>query len=280
MPASIDLNCDVGEIPDLIADGTDDRLLAQVTSANIACGGHAGDEGTMAATVRSAMARGCTVGAHPGYEDREQFGRRRLDLSPERIAAMVCEQVLRLDAIAVEAGIRLVHVKPHGALYNAAADARDLAGAIALGVRDAAAARRASGAGGGTGAESGPGEAPLILVGLAGSAGLEVYAKAGFRVAAEGFADRRYEADGRLRARALPGALLDDPDEAAAQAVSIARDGKVTAFDGSRLAVAADTLCIHGDTPGADHIAAAVRKALAAAGVTVAPLPRTPQRQP
>jgi UPF0271 protein len=268
MAGSIDLNCDVGEIPSLIADGTDDRLLAQVTSANIACGGHAGDETTMAATIRSALRHGCAVGAHPGYDDQAHFGRRRLDLPLDRVAVMVGDQVSRLAAMAHAAGTGLVHVKPHGALYNAAADDRDLASAIARGVR--AAARGETTAPGASTRKGG--EILPRLVGLAGSASLDVYRESGFTVAAEAFADRRYEPDGRLRSRALPGALLEDPDEAAAQAVSIARDGRVTASDGSSLTVAAGTLCLHGDTPGAVRIAAAVRAALAAAGIPVAPL--------
>ncbi|HYV17405.1 MAG TPA: 5-oxoprolinase subunit PxpA [Verrucomicrobiae bacterium] len=256
MTRTIDLNCDVGELPSLIADGTEDRLLEQVTSANIACGGHAGDGATMAATLRSALRHGCAVGAHPGYEDRDNFGRRRLDLPSERIVAMVRDQVVRLQALAHAAGTTLVHVKPHGALYNAAVDDFDLASAIARGVGAAA---------------QNEGSAPR-LIGLAGSPSLEVYRHAGFVVAGEAFADRRYEPDGRLRSRALPGALLEDPDEAAAQAVSIARDGGVTTSDGSFLPVAAETICLHGDTPGAVRIAAAVRAALATAGITVAPL--------
>jgi UPF0271 protein len=256
MTRTIDLNCDVGEIPALIADGTEDRLLAQITSANIACGGHAGDDATMAATLRSALRHGCAVGAHPGYDDREHFGRKRLDLPLERVSEMVRDQVARLQAMARAAGTTLVHVKPHGALYNAAVDDRGLASAVARGVRAAA----------------GSAAAATRLVGLAGSASLEVYRAAGFDVAGEAFADRRYEPDGRLRSRALPGALLEEPDEAAAQAVSIARDGRVTASDGSILPVTAETICLHGDTPGAVRLAAAVRAALAEAGITVAPL--------
>jgi 5-oxoprolinase (ATP-hydrolysing) subunit A len=267
MAASIDLNCDVGEIPSLIADGTDDRLLAQVTSANIACGGHAGDDATMAATLRTALRHGCAVGAHPGYDDRAHFGRRRLNLPLESVVVMVRDQVARLAAMARAAATSLVHVKPHGALYNAAVDDRELASAIARGVL--AAARGDATA---PGASHEGGAILPRLVGLAGSASLEVYREAGFTVAAEAFADRRYEPDGRLRSRALPGALLEDPDEAAAQAVSIARDGLVTASDGSRLPVTGETICLHGDTPGAVRIAAAVRAALAAAGITVAPL--------
>lgn len=259
----IDLNCDVGEIPALIADGTDDRLLAQVTSANIACGGHAGDAATMRATVGSAIRHGCAVGAHPGYDDPEHFGRRRLEMPLDRVSDLVRDQVARLLAVAHAAGAALVHVKPHGALYNAAADDRALADAIARGVRAACA-----------GAAPGAIGAWPILVGLAGSPSLEVYAREGFAVAGEAFADRRYEPDGRLRSRTLPGALLEAPDEAAAQAVAIVRDGRVTASDGSPLGVKADTLCLHGDTPGAVRIAAAVREALQAAGATIAPLSR------
>jgi len=262
MAATIDLNCDVGEIPALIADGTDDRLLAQVTSANIACGGHAGDDATMAATVRTALRHGCAVGAHPGYEDRDHFGRRRLDLPHERVTAMVRGQVLRLHRIAATAGTALAHVKPHGALYNAAVDDEGLAAAIAAGVAGAFAPGAGPAAGG----------ALPVLVGLAGSPCLEVYRRAGFRVAAEAFADRRYEADGRLRSRSLPGALLEHPEAAAEQAVSIVRSGRAVAADGSTIAIRAGTLCLHGDTPGATAIAAAVRAALAAAGIAIAPL--------
>ncbi|HEV8201338.1 MAG TPA: 5-oxoprolinase subunit PxpA [Candidatus Polarisedimenticolia bacterium] len=260
MTRTIDLNCDVGEIPALIADGTQDRLLQQATSANIACGGHAGDDATMEATLRSALRHGCAVGAHPGYDDPDHFGRRRLDLPPERVVSMVRDQVVRLQGMARAAGTTLVHVKPHGALYNAAVDDRDLASAIARGVRAAVPSNRA---------------VPR-LVGLAGSPSLEVYRQAGFGVAGEAFADRRYEPDGRLRSRSLPGALLEDPDEAAAQAVAIARDGRVTASDGSILPVVAETICLHGDTPGAVRLAAAVRAALARAGVSVAPLTHQP----
>jgi len=220
----------------------------------------------MRATLATALRHGCAVGAHPGYDDPAHFGRRRLDLPLDRVTGLVRDQVARLLGIARDTGAALVHVKPHGALYNAAADDRDLAAAIAAGVRAAC-------------TDLGRPETPVpggglpILVGLAGSASLEVYARSGFRVAAEAFADRRYEPDGRLRSRALSGALLEAPEEAAAQALAIVRDRRVTASDGSHLEVAADTLCVHGDTPGAVRIAAAVRDALEAAGITVAPLP-------
>jgi len=255
---SIDLNCDMGEIAALIEDGTQDLLMEHVTSVNVACGGHAGDDDTMAATIAAARRRGLAVGAHPGYPDPAHFGRRALTLSSDAVAASVEEQVARLREIAARLGVRLGHVKPHGALYNQAADDPALALAIAAGVDRAL-------AGAGEGAASG-----VVLVGLAGSRCLEVWRREGYAVAPEAFADRRYEADGRLRSRALPGALLDTPEDAAGQALALARDGMVTTFDGRRVAVAATTLCIHSDTPGAVAIALAVARRLAAAGITMA----------
>jgi UPF0271 protein len=260
----IDLNSDVGEMPALIADGSEARLLDRITSANIACGGHAGDDDTMRATLLAARARGLGLGAHPGYEDKEHFGRRPLRLPPEEVAALVRRQVERLAALAFEAGAVLSHVKPHGALYNSAAHDRDLARAIAAGV--AAIARSAAV------------PRPLVLVGLAGSPSLEVYAQEGLPIAAEAFADRRYEPDGTLRSRALEGALLLEPRDAAAQAVSIARDRRATAWGGRTIVIEARTLCLHGDTPGAATIAAAVREALVGAGIELAPL--SPGTQP
>jgi len=260
---TIDLNCDMGEIAALIEDGTQDALMEHVTSVNVACGGHAGDDDTMAATIGAARWRGLAVGAHPGYPDRAHFGRRALALSPDAVAASVEEQVARLHDVAARLGVRLGHVKPHGALYNQAAHDTALALAIARGVDRALAGRAAPG---------------IVLVGLAGSRCLEIWEREGYAVAPEAFADRRYEADGTLRSRALPGALLDDPEDAAGQALALARDGAVTAFDGRRVRVAATTLCIHGDTPGAVAIAAAVARRLVAAGVVVAgppaPAPR------
>lgn len=248
----IDLNCDMGELPAQIADGTQEALMAHVTSVNVACGAHAGDEATMQATLRAAVARGLAVGAHPGYPDRAGFGRQPLALTPEEIATTVHQQIARLAAIAARCGTRLRHVKPHGALYNQAADDTALARAIAEGVQRF--------------------ERGLLLVGLAGSPSLQEYARAGFEVAAEAFADRRYEPDGSLRSRGLPDALLTDPQDAAEQALLIARDGVVMASDGARVAIQADTLCVHGDTPGAASIAAAVAARLRAAGIRIAPL--------
>lgn len=245
----IDLNCDVGELPEALADGTQEAVLRQVTSANIACGGHAGDPRMMRATIEQALLCGTAIGAHPGYEDRANFGRIALALSSEEIAATVYRQIVALAEIAERCGARIGHVKPHGALYNQAARDRGIAGAIAEGV---ARWRR-----------------DVVLVGLAGSVMLEEFRAAGFAVAAEGFADRRYEADGTLRSRKFRDALLHEPTEAAAQALRIAKEGSVVAANGAVIALKADTICIHGDTPGAAQIAAAVRRALEEAGIAV-----------
>ncbi len=245
----IDLNCDMGELPEAIADGTQESLMPSLTSVNIACGGHAGDERTMKTTIEQALRWKLSIGAHPGYPDRANFGRLELKLSRDEIAASVFKQVRTLAEIAAGCGARLVHVKPHGALYNQAVRNRELAEAIAEGVsrwsRD------------------------VVLVGLAGSPMLDVFRKAGFAVAAEAFADRRYEPDGTLRSRKFEDALIRDPAESARQALRIAGEGAVIAYDGTEVSVDAQTLCIHGDTPGAPEIAATVARTLRQAGVTL-----------
>lgn len=247
---TIDVNSDMGEVPTAIADGTQESLMCSLTSVNVACGGHAGDAQTMKTTIEQAMRWKLAIGAHPGYADRKNFGRVELKLPLGEIADSVFEQVQALGEIAAKCGARVVHVKPHGALYNQAVHDRPLAEAIAEGV---ARWRR-----------------DVVLVGLAGSSMLEVFRKAGFAVAAEAFADRRYEADGTLRSRKFEDALIRDPAEAARQALGIVERGVVIASDRSEVAVDAQTLCIHGDTPGAPKIAAAVAKRLREAGVTLA----------
>jgi UPF0271 protein len=245
----IDLNCDMGEIPEAIADGLQESLMKWITSANIACGGHAGDAQMMEETIRQAVKHNVAIGAHPGYPDPENFGRFELKLSSGEVADFVFEQVSALAAIAKKLNAKIRHVKPHGALYNQAVHNRELAGAIAEGV-----ARWSR---------------EVVLVGLAGSSMLDVFRNAGFGVAAEAFADRRYEPDGTLRPRKFRDALLHEPTDAAKQAVSIATRGKLIAQNGSEISVDSQTLCIHGDTPGSDKIAAAVAQALRAAGVSV-----------
>jgi 5-oxoprolinase (ATP-hydrolysing) subunit A len=249
---SIDLNCDMGEIPEAIAGGTQESLMGCISSANVACGGHAGDEQTMRATIEQALRHHVAVGAHPGYADRANFGRLELQMSPHQVADSVYEQLQALERVADACGAKLIHVKPHGALYNQAVHHRELAQAIADGV-----ARW---------------RGDVVLVGLAGSLMLDVFREAGFAVAAEAFADRRYEPDGTLRSRKFPDALLRDPSEAAEQALRMVERGTVIASDGSEVGVSAQTICIHGDTPGAPQIAAAVAHKLREAGVTLARL--------
>ena len=243
----IDLNCDVGEIPEAIFDGTQESLMPHITSASIACGAHAGDRRTMKATIEQALRWNLAVGAHPGYPDRANFGRVNLNLPRETISDSIFEQVQALAEIAAGCRASVTYVKPHGSLYNQAATNRVLAQAIADGVvrwsRDVA------------------------LVGLAGSLMLDVFQEAGFRVAAEAFADRRYEADGSLRSRKFEDAMIGDPLEAGRQALSIAERGMVFARSGTEITANAQTICIHGDAPGAPGIAAAVAQTLRKAGV-------------
>lgn len=248
----IDLNCDMGELPDAVTDGTQEALMRYITSANIACGGHAGDAHTMRATIEQALRHNVAIGAHPGYEDRPNFGRTELQLSSEAIAESVYNQLVALDAIASPLGARTVHVKPHGALYNQAARHREVAHAIAEGVLRW--------------------RTDAVLVGLAGSVMLEEFLVAGFAVAAEAFADRRYEKDGSLRSRKFPDALLTDRQQAAAQALQIATEGRVTAIDNTIIPMHAQTICIHGDTPGAAAIVAEVHRTLVHAGIAIASL--------
>jgi UPF0271 protein len=246
MIRTVDLNADLGE-------GMDDApLMPFITSANIACGMHAGSPLLMDRTVALALSRRVQVGAHPGYADREHFGRDPADLPLDELRALVLYQVAALDGFVRAHGGRLVHVKAHGALYNRAAKDPAVAGAVAEAVR----------ACGGD----------LVLIGLAGSMQPGAARLVGLRAANEAFADRRYLPDGSLMPRSQPGAVLNDPKEAAAQAALIATEGRVIASDGSSLRVDADTICLHGDTPRAKEIARAVRDRLESDGVPIAPL--------
>jgi UPF0271 protein len=217
-----------------------------VTSVNVACGVHAGDPDVIARTVAIAARHGIAVGAHPGYPDRAGFGRRAMALTADEIQRSVVVQIGAIWAAARAAGVPLRHVKTHGALYNRAARDEDTAVAVARAV-----------------ASVDPG---LWLVGLAGSAQVEAGRALGLRVVEEAFADRAYEADGSLRSRTLEGAVLDDPATAAAQALAIVR-GTVTAIDATAVRLHADSICVHGDLPGAAARARAVREALESAGV-------------
>jgi UPF0271 protein len=249
MTARVDLNGDVGERMSGGTEGPDMALIPHITSANVACGFHAGDPGVMRATVEFALEYGVAVGAHPGFPDPEGFGRRELQFSPDDVEDFVAYQVGSLAAIAGALGVRLQHVKPHGALFNMAVRDASLADAIA---RGAAVIDRT-----------------LILFGLPGSQILSAGERIGLRTAGEGFADRAYQPDGTLVSRQQPGAVIHERDAVLRRAVRMVREQVVEAVDGRLVPLAVDTLCIHGDTPGAAGLASGLRAALRAAGVEV-----------
>jgi len=250
MTITIDLNADVGESPAALADGSEEQLIALVSSVNVACGGHAGDDASMRAVMTLALRYGVAVGAHPSYPDRDHFGRRPLDIDVDELAASVHAQVSDAMAIAASLGVSVRHIKPHGALYNAAARNRPLADLLGQSLL--------------------PWRGQVRLVGLAGSTMLEAWVAQGFQVSAEAFADRRYEPDGRLRSREHDDALIHEPALAARQAVQLAVEGTLTAVDGTTITCRADTLCLHSDAPGALPRVIAVRRALEQVGVRVA----------
>lgn len=250
----IDLNCDLGESFGRYTLGEDAALMPVISSANIACGLHAGDPTVMAQTVALAVEAGVAIGAHPGYPDLQGFGRRILELTLAELEAFTLYQIGALAAFTRAHGVPLVHVKPHGALYNVVA--RDTARAAAF-VRAVAAFDR-----------------QLIVVTLPASALAQAAQQAGLRVAREGFADRAYRPDGTLVPRSEPGAVIHDPARVAARAVQMVTHGTVEASNGETIRLPIETLCLHGDTPGAARLALALRTALEAAGVTIAPLER------
>jgi UPF0271 protein len=252
----IDLNSDVGELPERIADGTEARIMQWVSSVNVSCGAHAGDEATILATLKMAKKHGVSVGAHPSYPDRAGFGRTVLQMPLGDLVDSIATQLRYLAGLAKQVGVDLQHVKPHGALYNAATDDTALAEAICEGVS------RLS--------------RQIPLVGMAATPMIDVFKSRGFSVISEAFIDRRYEKNARLRSRALAGALLADPDEALAQAMSIAKDYRVKTHDGVWIPLEAQTLCIHGDTPGADELARRVFESLQAEGVVIKKIRRNP----
>jgi 5-oxoprolinase (ATP-hydrolysing) subunit A len=247
--AIIDLNSDVGESFGNWKMGDDAAIFRSVSSANVACGFHAGDPSTIAGTCRDAVAAGVTIGAHVGYRDLAGFGRRFLDCSPTELADDVLYQLGALQALARAAGAPVRYVKPHGALYNTIVHHEAHAQAVVDAVR-------AFG-----------GDLPLLL--LPGSVALAKAAAAGLRGVAEAFADRAYNPDGTLVSRREPGAVLHDTDLVVANMVRLAQTGKITAIDGTMIRVDAESICVHGDTPGSVAMAAAVRAGLESAGVTV-----------
>lgn len=249
--ATVDLNCDYGEGFGLYRFGSDKELLSYVTSVNIACGFHAGDPHTIRESVEQAVAAGAAIGAHPGLPDRVGFGRRRMEATEAEIYDYTLYQLGALHAFVKAAGGRLRHVKPHGALYHMAGQNAGIASAI---VRAAA--------------DIDPG---LIIYGQSGSLLPEEAERCGLFSASEVFADRTYENDGSLTPRSRPGATLTAPEEAAAQAVSLVIDGSALTAGGGRVPVRADTICLHGDGPHAVLFAAAIKEALLARGVQLAP---------
>ena len=240
----IDLNCDLGE-----GGAHDAVIMPLISSANIACGGHAGDDATMRATIRLALMHGVAIGAHPGYEDREHMGRRPMDLSPSTIGDVVSRQLKRFAQIADELGAPIHHVKTHGALYNQADADPLIANAIANAIRDLL---------------------PQIMVYAPPNGFMMAAVKsAGLRFRAEGFIDRRYRADGSLVPRGQPGAVIDDPTVASAQALEMLLERKVTSMSGSVFPIEIGTLCVHGDSDSALEILRASRLALESAGLRV-----------
>ena len=247
----VDLNCDMGESFGRWELGADAAIMPHISSANIACGAHAGDPAVMRRTLRLAAQHRVACGAHPGFADLAGFGRKEIPTTAQEAADLVLYQLGALAAIAAGEGVRLHHVKAHGALYNMAARDRTLSEAMASAVSSF--------------------DRNLVFFGLAGSSMLDAGRSAGLTVAAEGFADRSYEADGSLTSRSVAGAVIHDVEVVVERAVAMVRDGRVTTRTGSEIPIHVDTICVHGDTPGADRLAAALRAGLEHAGVCIAP---------
>jgi UPF0271 protein len=251
---NIDINCDMGESFGPWRMGADEQVMPHITSANIACGAHAGDPTVMRRTVRLAKAASVAVGAHPGFADLQGFGRRELQVDPAELEDSLIAQIGGLSAIARAEGTPLQHVKAHGALYNMAARDPRLARAIARAIAAC--------------------DPALVMFGLPNSALIEAGRSEGLRVAAEGFADRSYEPDGSLTPRSRPGAVIHDVDAVVARAVRMARDGVVLTPDARAIALQVQTICVHGDTPGAADFVARIAAALRAAHIDVLPIGR------
>lgn len=244
---SIDLNCDMGE-----GCGNDAELMDYVSSVNIACGFHAGDAETMLRTVKTAIEKGVAIGAHPGYDDRKNFGRVAMSLSPDEVHDIVVEQITALREICNAVGGQMQHVKPHGALYNQAAKDVSLANAIAMAVKAV--------------------DENLVLFGLSGSIMMDESKKCGLRTASEVFADRTYRSDGSLTPRNEANALIKDTDSALAQVLQMVKDQTVISTDGQTIAITADTICIHGDGENALQFAKAIHGKLIENGIEIRPV--------
>jgi UPF0271 protein len=255
---SIDLNCDMGESFGAWSMGQDTEVLPLVSSANIACGFHAGDPATMRKTVAAAIGNGVAIGAHPGLPDLVGFGRRNMDITPQQAYDMVVVQIGALAATAASQGARLNHVKAHGALYNMAVRQPALARSIAQAVHDV--------------------DPSLVFYALASSDMARIASEVGLAVAHEVFADRTYQPDGSLTPRSRADAMIEDPEVSIRQVLRMVKEGRVTAVDGTDVEVRADTLCIHGDQPGAVVFARAIREALQQEGIEVRAITRETAR--
>ena len=249
---TVDINCDMGESFGRWELGDDLAVMPFISSANIACGGHAGDASVMRRTLRLAVEHGVSCGAHPGFMDLAGFGRREIPVTPAEAADLVLLQIGALQAIATSEGFSLRHVKPHGALYNMAARDTALGEAIAQAVASF--------------------DRALVFFGLAGSPMLDAGRRAGLTVAAEGFADRSYEPDGSLTPRSIAGSVIHDVEAVVTRACRMVRQSRVTARNGSEVTLKVDTICVHGDTPGAAGLAAALRSGLRREGIEVRPV--------
>ena len=247
--ACIDLNADLGEGFGVWRLGDDDAMLQVVTSANVACGFHAGDPAGLLRVCRTAAERGVRIGAQVSYRDLAGFGRRFIDVATEDLIADIVYQIGALQGIAAAAGSTVSYVKPHGALYNTIVTNREQAAAVAAAVHLV--------------------DATLPVLGMAGSAFFDEAARLGLRTVAEAFADRAYSPDGQLLSRREPGAVLHDPVEIAQRVVTMVTSGRVTAIDGAQIAVSAESICVHGDSPGAVQIATSVLDQLKAAGTDI-----------
>lgn len=248
----IDLNADLGESFGAWRMGMDEALMPYITSANVACGFHAGDPLVMAKTVELVKKAGTALGAHPGFPDLSGFGRRNMTCSPQEVKAMVQYQTGALSAFAAAAGIRLEHVKAHGALYNMAAKDECLAAAIAEGVAEV--------------------DSRLILLAMSGSCMIKAGQAAGLKTASEVFADRAYQPDGTLVPRSQPGAVIHDKEEVIRRTLKMIREGLAETPNGQPVPVRAESVCLHGDNPAAIELAKSIREALAAEGIETVPL--------
>jgi UPF0271 protein len=241
---TIDINCDLGE-----GCGNDAEIMPYISSANIACGAHAGDSDTMHRTVELALQHSVAIGAHPGFPDRDNFGRLNMSLAQNEIASLITEQILALSRICDRAGGRLYHVKPHGALYNRSARDPEVAQTIALAIKAI--------------------DPRLILYGLSGSVSIGEAAAAGLRTASEVFADRTYQSDGKLTPRSNQNALIDSTEQALQQALQMVIEGTVTCLDGEQIPITAETICVHGDGEHAVEFARAINEGLRRQGFVI-----------